>query len=168
MQRVLIVGPGGAGKSWLATRLAAKTDLPVIHLDREFWRAGWVETPKPEWRARVAELVASERWIMDGNYGGTLAVRMERADTIVFLDVSRWTSLAGVLRRRLRGAPRPDIADGCPERLNLEFLLWLWRYHDHHRHGVLEHLGNYAHGRTIVTLHDRVEIEHWLDATVSG
>jgi|GEM_PF-6982669 len=81
MQRVLIVGPSGAGKSWLAKRIAARTGLPVVHLDREFWQPGWVETAKPVWRARVKELAAGERWIMDGDYGGTLALRMERADT---------------------------------------------------------------------------------------
>ncbi len=95
---------------------------------------------------------------MDGNYGGTLPLRMARADTIIFLDVSRWASLVGVVKRRVRGGVRADMSDGCPERLNLEFLHWLWRYHDHHRPGVLEQLGNYAHGRTIVTLHDRDEI----------
>ena len=158
MQRVVIVGPGGAGKSWLAKRIAERTGLPLIHLDREYWRPGWVETPKPEWRARVAELVARDRWVIDGNYGGTLATRMDRADTIIFLDVSRWASLAGVLVRRLRTNQRDDISDGCPERLNLEFLRWLWRYHDHHRPNVLEQIGAHAHGRTVITLRDRAAI----------
>lgn len=158
MQRVLIVGPSGAGKSWLAKRIAARTGLPVVHLDREFWQPGWVETAKPVWRARVKELAAGESWIMDGNYGGTLSLRMERADTIIFLDVSRWTSLAGVLRRRFSADPRDDIADGCPERLDLTFLKWLWAYHDHHRPGVLAQLGDHARGRRIVVLADRAAI----------
>ncbi len=158
MQRVLIVGPGGAGKSWLAKRIAARTGLPLVHLDREFWHPGWVETAKPVWRARVQALAAGERWVMDGNYGGTLALRMERADTIIFLDVSRWTSLAGVLRRRFLAGPRDDIAEGCPERLDLTFLRWLWAYHDHHRPGVLAQLGDHGYGRTVVVLHDRQAI----------
>lgn len=167
MQRVLIVGPGGAGKSWLSTRLAAITGLPVVHLDREYWRAGWMETPKSAWRAMVAELIARDRWIMDGNYGGTLAMRMERADTIVFLDVSRWASLGGVLRRRCSRGPRLDMAEGCPERIDLAFLRWLWRYHDHHRPGVLEQIGNFTHGRTVVTLRTRDEIERWCSSMVA-
>jgi adenylate kinase family enzyme len=160
--RVMIFGPGGAGKSWLAKQLAAVTGLPVVHLDREYWRPNWVETPKAEWKAKVKSLADRDRWIIDGNYGGTLALRMERADTIICLDVSRWTSLVGALCRRMRGEARDDIADGCPEKLDFEFLRWLWRYHDHHRPSVLEELGNFAHGRTIVTLHDRHEIEQWL------
>lgn len=164
MQRVVIVGPGGAGKSWLAKRIAERTHLPLIHLDREYWRPGWIETAKPEWNARVRALVAGDRWVIDGNYGGTLAVRMERADTIVFLDVSRWTSLAGVITRRIVAKQRDDIASGCPERLNLEFLRWLWRYHDHHRPGVLEQIGAHAYGRTVITLRDRRAINVFADS----
>jgi adenylate kinase family enzyme len=160
----MIVGPGGAGKSWLAKRIAERTGLPLIHLDREYWRPGWIETPKPAWKARVAEIVARERWVMDGNYGGTLALRMARADTIVFLDVSRWASLAGVLSRRVRANQREDMTDGCPERVNLTFLRWLWRYHDHHRPGVLEQIGAYAHGRTVIVLRDRPAITAFANA----
>lgn len=162
MQRVMIVGPGGAGKSWLAKQLAAATGLPLIHLDREYWHPGWIDTPKAEWKAKVKRIAEGDRWIIDGNYGGTLALRMERADTIVFLDVSRWASLAGALRRRMHGGPRSDLAEGCPEKLDFEFLRWLWRYREHHRPAVLEHIGNFAHGRTIVILHDRRELIEWL------
>lgn len=154
----MIIGPGGAGKSWLAKRIAERTGLPLVHLDREFWRPGWIESPKHEWKARVGELVAGERWVMDGNYGGSLATRMDRADTIIFLDVSRWTSLAGALARRFRREQRDDMAEGCPEHLTSEFLHWLWRYHDHHRPSVLEQIGAHAYGRTVITLRDRAAI----------
>lgn len=122
----MIIGPGGAGKSWLATGLDRVTEAA--------------------WKARGAELVAGDRWVIDGNYGGTLATRTDRADTIVFLDVSRWASLAGVLARRLRGEQRDDMTEGCPESLTPEFLRWLWRYHDHHRPTVLEQIGAHAYG----------------------
>jgi adenylate kinase family enzyme len=72
VRRVLIIGCSGAGKSTFAAKLARETKLPLIHLDREFWHAGWVETPRSEWRARVTELVADESWIMEGNYGSCL------------------------------------------------------------------------------------------------
>lgn len=164
MQRVLIIGSGGAGKSWLARRLAEATGLPLVHLDREYWRPGWVEPPKDAWRARVAELIASERWILDGNYGGTLPARMERADTIVFLDVSRWHALLGIARRwwRYRGTPRPDVTDGCPERMTWTFVRWVWRYTERTRPLILEMLGDHAHGRAIVVLRDRGEIAAFL------
>ena len=65
---------------------AHQTGLPLIHLDKEFWQPGWVQTPRPEWRAKVAELAAGERWIMDGNYDSSLDLRLPRADTVLWFD----------------------------------------------------------------------------------
>jgi adenylate kinase family enzyme len=83
MRRVLVIGISGAGKSTFSQALATKTGLPLIHLDKEFWRPGWVQTPRQEWRARVSELAARERWIMDGNYDSSLDLRLPRADTVL-------------------------------------------------------------------------------------
>ena len=63
--------------------------LEVLHLDRFYWRAGWVETPKGEWARKVEGLVARESWVMDGNYSGTLGRRLEACDTVVFVDLPR-------------------------------------------------------------------------------
>jgi len=73
------------------------TGLPVIHLDAEFWRAGWRETPRELWQLRVAELLRGERWIMDGNYGGTLSERIESADTVLLLALPRLQCLFRVV-----------------------------------------------------------------------
>ena len=87
MKRVLIIGSGGAGKSTLARQMGEISGLPVIHLDAEHWRPGWIEPSKDEWAARVDELTRGESWIMDGNYGGTMSQRIAAADTILFLDL---------------------------------------------------------------------------------
>ncbi|MFX8106590.1 AAA family ATPase, partial [Acinetobacter baumannii] len=76
MRRVVVIGCSGAGKSTLARRLGERTGLPVVHLDREDWRPGGGEPPRGDWRARVAALAADESWIMDGQYGGTLDLRL--------------------------------------------------------------------------------------------
>ena len=89
MHRIVVVGPGGAGKSVLARKMGERLGLPVIHLDALYWRPGWVQTPKDEWKAKVRELLSGERWIIDGNYGGTAGLRMAAADTIVLLDFPR-------------------------------------------------------------------------------
>ena len=86
MQRVLIIGPCGAGKSTLAAELGRILDLPVFHMDQLNWRPGWVESSKDEIRARLATITAEDRWLIDGNYGGTLDARLARADTVVYLD----------------------------------------------------------------------------------
>jgi adenylate kinase family enzyme len=126
MRRVLVIGSPGSGKSTLATELARRTGLPLVHLDQEHWRSGWIEPPKDEWRRRVAELVAGDRWIIDGNYGGTLDLRLARADTLIDLEFPAWLCVWRILLRVASswGRVRPDMAQGCPEQLNFEFLVY--------------------------------------------
>ena len=128
MNRVAVVGSGGAGKSTSARRLGDRLGLRVIHLDEHYWQPGWVATPSDEWHAVQRELIAGERWIVDGNYGSTLDLRLERADTVVVLALPRWRCLLGVLRRWLRYYGRDVQAPGCPERVELAFLRWVWNY----------------------------------------
>jgi len=124
-KRWLIVGCGGAGKSTMALEMAQALDLPVIHLDQHFWNPGWVETSKAAWAEKVAALIAQDEWIMDGNYGGTLTLRLTRADVVVLLDLPVWQCVWGIFRRGLfeRGR-RPDLADGCEEQLPDRDFLW--------------------------------------------
>jgi adenylate kinase family enzyme len=130
MQRVVVIGPCGAGKSTLATELAQQLGLPLYHMDRLNWRPGWVESSKNEIRARLTSILSENRWVIDGNYSGTLAGRLERADTIVYLDFPIRLCLWRVLRRvwRYRGRARPDMTEGCPERFDLGFMLYLLRW----------------------------------------
>ncbi len=99
-RRILIIGNGGAGKSTLAAALSTDTDLPVIHLDRLYWRAGWEQTPRSEWVETLRQLIAPDAWILDGNYRGTLAERLERADALVLLDPLTPVCLWRIVRRR--------------------------------------------------------------------
>lgn len=127
-QRITVVGPGGAGKSTLAARIGPLLGLPVIHLDREYWLPGWVRPDPESWQRRVRELAGRDRWVIDGNYGGTLGARVERADLIVLLDLPRRVTIPSALYRTVRARHRPDMAPGCDERIDVDFLRWLWRY----------------------------------------
>ena len=130
MQRVIVIGPCGAGKSTSAVELGRLLDLPVHHLDRLHWREGWVESSREELEAAVAPILAGERWLIDGNYGGTMAARLERAETVVYLDypirLCLWRTLVRVLR--FRGRTRPDMAPGCPERFDPAFFLYIFNW----------------------------------------
>lgn len=128
MERVAVVGSGGAGKTTFCRELGRRTGLPVIHLDRYFWRAGWKPSSVDQWRKTMAELVAGDRWIIDGNYGASLDLRLARTDTVIILAFSRWRCLARVLRRWWTNRGHAVQADGCPERLDWQFLRWVWRY----------------------------------------
>lgn len=99
MQRVLVIGISGAGKSTFARKLAPLVGLPLIHLDKEFWRPGWRLTPRVEWWERVAELAAGERWLMEGNYANSLHLRLPRADTVLWFDYPTVRCLGRVLKR---------------------------------------------------------------------
>ena len=149
-----MIGSGGSGKSVLAQRLARRLGLPLVHLDREYWRPGWVAPPPEEWERRARELCAADEWVLDGNFASTLELRLERADTVVFLDLPTLTCLAGALGRWLcwRGkTSRPDLAAGCPERLDPEFLRWVLGYRRRKRPRVLERLARFDGDVVILT-----------------
>ena len=132
------------------------------------------ETPPDEWRARQAELCAADRWIMDGNYSGTVDLRLATADTLVFLDLPRRVTIPGVLRRWARHRGREVQAPGCPERSSVEFLRWLWAYPTGGRVRMLAAIED--QGRpdlTVVRLRSRREVRRWLteatpDAPMAG
>jgi adenylate kinase family enzyme len=97
----MVVGPGAAGKSTLAARLGEITGLPVIELDKLFWRPGLTSTPPEKWAAIQRQLAAQESWIMDGDLGpyDIIDVRLQAADTIVFLDFSLFRCVWRAIRR---------------------------------------------------------------------
>ncbi len=131
MQRIVIIGRSGSGKSTLARALGERLGLPVTHLDALYWQPGWKPTPdRAAFDARVLAVVAGERWIIDGGYSTTLLERLHRADTVVVMMAPLALCYFRVLWRvvTFRGVSRPDMAPGCPEKVDLEFLHYIWDY----------------------------------------
>ena len=164
MRKVLVIGSGGAGKSTFARQLGEILHLEVIHLDSLYWSAGWVEMPKPEWQKTVEELSRRDAWIMDGNYSGTLEMRLEACDTVIFLDISRLICLWRVLKRAMlyRGVSRPDVAEGCPEKLNMTFIQWVWGYPSRSRPKIVRALEKNTGKKRIIWLRSREEVGKFL------
>ena len=152
MERIIIIGCGGAGKSTLARKLGEVLDLPVVHLDKLFWKPGWVETTAEEFDALLAQELAKDQWIMDGNFNRTLPERIKRCDTIIYLDFSRFACLMGVLKRIITtyGKVRPDMGEGCPERIDLDFLKWVWNFNKNKRESYYKLLNEAENVETIV------------------
>ncbi|QFG00561.1 DNA topology modulation protein [Psychrobacillus glaciei] len=139
-KRILIIGSSGAGKSTLSTKLAEKWQLPLIHLDALFWNAGWVPTPKPEFREKIQEKLKEDEWIIDGNFDSTLELRAKYADLIIFLDFPKLLCTYRVLKRAwtYRGTTRSDMAPGCEEKIDIAFAKWVWRFPRDARPGIVE------------------------------
>jgi adenylate kinase family enzyme len=164
MRRVLVIGSGGSGKSTVATQLGELLELEVSHLDKFYWRAGWVEPSFDEWIKTVTELTDRDSWIIDGNYSRTLELRLRKCDTIVFLDLPRVLCLWRILKRYVlyRNGTRPDMAEGCRENLNFEFISWVWNYPRRSRPKVIKLLREHEGEKQIFWLRSRDEVKQFL------
>ena len=157
MQRVLVIGISGAGKSTFSRALAAQTGLPLIHLDKEFWQPGWVIPKRETWRPKVAQLAAGAAWVMDGNYGSSLPSRLPLADAVVWFDYPRLKCLRRAFWRSATtwGRVRADMAPGCPEQFDSDFVRYIWRFNDIQRPEIVQALKEHApHLIPVIFRHD--------------
>jgi adenylate kinase family enzyme len=166
MERILIIGCPGAGKSTLSRQMAEKLDLPLIHLDSLFWLPGWKERDKGEFDALLAAELDKPQWIMDGNYGRTLATRLEFCDTVIFLDFGRFACLRGVLKRVItqRGKVRPDMGAGCPERFDWTFLKYVWSFRKSQRDKLYAKLSASPDAVSRIILKNRRQVKKFLES----
>lgn len=168
MKRVTIIGCGGAGKSTLARQLGQLTQLPVAYLDAVLWQPGWVMIDRATELVLQKQLIDQPEWIIDGNYGSMMDQRFAAADTLIFLDFPRWLCLWRIIKRMARysGRVRPDMAPGCPERWNWEFIHWIWTFRQTQRGQILAKLDQYAHGRTVLILKKPVDVTQFLNQLI--
>jgi adenylate kinase family enzyme len=170
MQRVLVLGSPGSGKSAFARQLAATTGLPVVHLDQLFWEPGWVQAPKNVYLERLDRALAQERWIIDGNYTSSLDLRLPRADRIILMDRSRVVCLMRIGQRIASsyGTVRADMARGCPERLDWEFLQYVWNFPIENWPQTLAAIGRHGAWERTTTLKSDGESAAFLQAARSS
>ncbi len=164
--RILVMGCSGGGKSTLSLKLAARFGLAYISIDRDIlWLPGWVERGKEEQRAIIVAKVRGERWIMDGTNPSTFDVRLPRTDLVIWVRMPRLLCVWGVVSRWIKwmGRTRPEMAPGCIEKVDWEFLRFIWTFEEKFTPRVLAGLA--AHGAEVPVLQvkSRGEMRQLLD-----
>ncbi len=169
MQRIVVVGTTGSGKTTVAAGLANRLGCPHIELDALHWAPGWQEVPMETFRARLAEAIAADRWVVDGNYSKVADLTWQRADTIVWLDYPFLTIFRQLLERTLRRIVTREVLWGTNrESLRTLFsrdsiILWMLKtYHRRRRqYPILFEQPEHAHLR-VVRLRSPAQTRAWL------
>jgi len=161
MKKVAIVGCGGSGKSHVARALGDVLDAPVTHLDAAFYDDEWNELPMEKFAAVQRDLVAKEKWVIDGNYNSTLQIRLEACDTVVLMDVSTLAALWGVFSRQLRhGAGHKG--NGVHNRIHWGVIKYVATYRRKMRPRVMAKIEEFGSGAHVVLLANWRQTLRWL------
>lgn len=135
MERIIIIGGNGCGKTTFAKELSDKLNLPLTHLDGLYWRDNWQPVPRNEFDEQLLHKLKEPRWIIDGNISRTIPLRLKYCDTVIYFDFSRIKCVYGAIKRIIKnyGRSRPDMGGYCPERFDFEFLKSVWNFNKNNR-----------------------------------
>jgi adenylate kinase family enzyme len=164
--RILVIGCSGGGKSTLSQKIAARFGLVYVSIDRDvLWLPGWVQREKAEQRAIILAKVQGERWIMDGTNPSTFDIRLPRADLVIWVRMPRLLCIWGAVARWIKwmGRTRPDMAPGCIEKVDWEFLRFIWTFEEKFTPKVLAGLAEHGPDVPFLQLKSRGEMRQLLD-----
>ena len=163
MEKVVIIGSAGAGKSTLARKLGSKLNIKVVHLDRVFWQRGWKEKPRGTRIDILQDLVREKRWIIEGSYLSSSRARLNAADTIIFLDIPPLLCLWRIIKRHLEyhKHSRRDIPEGCTDKITALRILKILAFPFRGRRTLKQKLRNYK-SKQIIWLRSSKEVEEFL------
>ena len=164
--KIAVIGYSGAGKSTLARSLGDRYDIPVLHFDKVHWAPGWQERDWEEAHKIVHEFMEQHQWIIDGNYTKfEYERRLSEADKILLLELPRLVCFLRAWKRffHYRGQTREDMGEGCPEKMDLEFMRWLlWNGRGGQKKKWLE-VGLEKHLDKVTILRSQREIDQYLE-----
>lgn len=166
LKKISIIGSGGSGKSTLAKALERKLGIEAFHLDALYWQPGWVEPEPQKWRSVQEALCSRSQWILDGNYGSTLDIRLKHSDTVIFLDINRFVCLYRALWRSATtyGQTRKDMAPGCKEQFDPAFARWILDYPKSKRPEILRKLADLPADKSVILLRTPAEVRKFVEA----
>ena len=160
MKKVMIIGSPGSGKSVFARRLQELTGLPLYPLDSIWHKPDRTHITREEFDARLDEILASDRFILDGNYRRTMEKRLAVCDTVFLLDYPTEVCLEGAAARV--GTPHPDLP-WTETRMDEEFRQYILHFREEETPLIYEKIDRYREGRTVVIFHTREESEEYLE-----
>ncbi|MBO5913274.1 MAG: AAA family ATPase [Clostridia bacterium] len=158
MKRVIVIGCPGSGKSTFAKALHKATGIPLYHLDMMYWNDDKTTVEKSVFLEKLANVLGTNEWIVDGNYNSTMEMRMRECDTVVFLDFSSEACLDGIKARR--GKPRSDIP-WVETKEDTEFIEFIKNYNTENRPKVMSLLEKY-HDKNILIFTERTQSDKFL------
>lgn len=171
MERVLIIGNAGSGKTTFSRQLAAKYALPLVHLDKIYWCGNWEHLSRDAFDKRLQEELEKPRWIIDGNFNRTLPHRLQYCDTVFYFDFPAVTCLAGITKRILTnyGKTRSDMGGNCTELFDKQKLT-LYRnvltFNKQHRKDYYDLLST-AENKRVIVFKNRCQVNRFLNDIVS-
>jgi len=166
MERILIIGGNGCGKTTFAQKLARKLKLPLIHLDVLYWRDNWKNASKDEFDELLIKELAKPKWIIDGNMNRSIPLRLKYCDTVIYMDFSRAICVYGAILRVVKnyGKSRFDMGGSCPEKFDkekIEFIRTIWKNDKSNRKRFYEMLNKESDVNKII-LKNRRQVDKFL------
>jgi adenylate kinase family enzyme len=165
VDRIAIMGCGGSGKSHLARELGTRLGITPVHLDARYYDQDWKPLGREAFAGLQRDLVAAPRWIIDGNYASTLPIRLQAADTVIFLDLPGWACLLGILQRQVRHGGGQHQANGEYNRITWNFVRYIIGYRKTMAPRVGTLIAEHADGAQVIILRSRRAASRYL-ATV--
>ncbi|MGE6486895.1 topology modulation protein [Paenisporosarcina sp. NPDC076898] len=169
MKKIMVIGiSAGVGKSTFARKLGESLTLPVIHLDKLFWKPNWVEASLEEFSKAQQEIVIQDQWIIEGNYTNTFDLRAAHADTMIYLELPLHVCLYRVVKRWLMnlGKTRPDMTAGCEEKLDWAFIKFIITTYYPRKRKMDDRLQNFLKtgpAKEVITLKSKKDIRLYLE-----
>ena len=163
MDRIMIIGLNGSGKSTLANKLGSILGREVTHLDKLYFKPGWNAVSKEEWKEIVTNLLAQDKWIIDGSYPSSMDRRAERADLIIWLKFSKIKCLYRIIKRCFSKIQPFDRPEGDFHKISWYLV---WKILKYSKRKIAKKLEPYKNSRKLVILHNDNEVAQFLATLV--
>ena len=161
MKKIIVIGPGGSGKSYFSKELSKILNIPVFHLDNIFWNKNKTHISRDEFDVRLNEILNEESYIIDGDYSRTYEVRFKNADTIFFLDFPKDICLEGANSRI--GKKRDDLP-WIEEEFDKEFKEWIINWFIETKPILIELINKYKNDKSIIIFKSREEANDFINS----